>query len=245
MAPRRPIVIVFQDALLCGMRLEVFLKAANCEVRELYPNANLSDALRHPCEQPDLVVLPICDRDSVDAIRDLVSDPILQGVPILGVTAASYADVDFLDLRELGVVGLIDQRVSSDHLVFRVNQVVRGLTEKRRFERLRVLLPMDLEAKGRTSREYALSLSTGGIGLASGRFLEPNTDVCLSFSPAGLEELDGIKGRVVHTFEVPDSVPRHRLGIVFYPLADRTRLLLEAALERVRQDSKQGEGGGS
>jgi hypothetical protein len=81
---------------------------------------------------------------------------------------------------------------------------------------------------GAFSSEYALSISVGGIGLASIRRLEPNTEVKLwlplSESPGRVE----VPGRVVRCQSRADG--RYDVGIVFLPLPASAHELLTREL---------------
>jgi hypothetical protein len=87
---------------------------------------------------------------------------------------------------------------------------------------------IDLEAQGTITSEYALSFSIGGIGLASARPIEPNSEVRLWLP---LKEASGrveVTGRVVRSLARSDG--RHDVGIVFLPHSAEIREALTREL---------------
>lgn len=238
--PAAPVVAVMQDPMVFPMRLPDVLGHADCEVYELYPNVDLLEALGTLKRPPRLLILPVRSDspETVQRVRDLRALPEFRELSILGVVAAAdRAGLDLSELRSLGLAGLVDCNAVPEHVIFRVNQMVRSYPERRRCLRAPAFLPIELEAAGHTTTEYAVSLSVGGLGLSCSRVLEPNTDVRLGFRCGG-QDVGEIKGRVLHCTADPNAVPCNRVGIVFYPLAEEQHAMLEREVERLLDSRK-------
>jgi DNA-binding response OmpR family regulator len=228
-------VMVFQDALTFQLRLPMLLERCGCEVIEVFPHVDSEEVLSGAEGPPDLIVVSIVDGTSptLEWLRTLRKST-SPSVPILGVALRDRSEFDLETLRALGVVGLIDSAASPDHVVFRVNELVGSYGERRRRERVTALFPVELEAGGETTTEYAVSLSVAGMGINSSRSFELNTCVRLRFHPAvAPEEWIELDAKVIHCARDPNSVPPHRLGVFFYAAAGRTQDLLELEMEHL------------
>ena len=229
----KPLVFVLQDALLFDLGLPQLIRSANCEPCEIFPNAELAALAHETSAQPDLLVASLYTADTIDRIRFLRALPGRKEVPVLGITDAAGARLDFGKLKACGVVGLVDRTASLEHLEFCINQIVRDQPERRRWERARTFFPVELDAMGMVSSEFLLNLSLGGVGIVSSRRLEPNTEVRLRFVCADLAPLGEIAGRVARLSETSRALPANRLGIVFSPLDSGKQLILESTVERL------------
>ena len=76
-------------------------------------------------------------------------------------------------------------------------------------------------------REYALSLSLGGMGATSVRPFEPNTQVRLRFSLEDRGDPLELSGRIVYCRSGPDCYPLNEIGILFVDLDPAARSRLE------------------
>ena len=229
----KPLAYVLQNAHLFDLGLPQRVRSANCETCEIFPNADLAAFAHETNEQPDLLIVSLRTTDSIDRIRFLRALPGCEDVPVLGITDAVGARLDLRKLQACGVVELVDRTASQEHLEFCINQVVRGKPERRRWERARTFFPVELDALGKVSAEFLLSVSLGGVGIVSSRRLEPNTKVRLRFACDDLAPLGEIAGCVARLTETSRALPANRLGIVFSPLDSRKQLILESTVERL------------
>lgn len=215
-AARRPQVLILQEPFTApgiAAALEQRGYAVCAPPREEDSWAAVRDVARAPM----LLVLPVCEEE-VEGIRRLRRLQVLAAVPILGVTRERGGPTSLEPLRSLGVVGLVDAQTPLEHLVFRVEQIVRPRRPGRRHERVAVFFPVDVAVPDEPFRVlYATTLSAGGMGLLATRPIEPNTDVDLRFHL--LPGSDGLerKGRVVYCHEDPSARGVHRVGLFFYP----------------------------
>jgi hypothetical protein len=183
----------------------------------------------------DLIVLslPAGAHDALAGLRLARSEAFLMEVPALVI---SYADggLDLWQLRALGVLGLIDRRVSPEHVRFRINQVIYTGFEGRRHERAPCSIPVELEAGGVVTVERTVTLSEGGMGVSSGRRIEPNTDVVARFrlGPDAEEQLV-VPARVVHVREAQRPETRHELGLFFGRVSDHARTAIREEVRSV------------
>ena len=229
----KPLVFVFQDAHLFHLGLPQLVGSANCEACEIFPNADLAVFMHGTNEKPHLLIVSLCTTEGVDRIRFFRSLPGCEDIPVLGITDATGARLDLAKLQACGVVELVDRTASREHLEFCISQIVRGTPERRRWERARIFFPVELEALGKVSAEFLLTLSLGGVGMASSRRLESNTEVRLCFTCAHLAPLGEIAGCVARLSENSRALPANHLGIVFSPLDSRKQLILESTVERL------------
>lgn len=233
---QRPAVYVLQDAELSEMRLSMLVRESNCTLFEIFPNAELPD-LSDAIPGPALIMMTVADRTDVERIQEVRTKKRFRDVPILGVSPfPSFADRR--ELAALGVVGLVDRLSDADHVIFRINQVVRNLCERRRGRRARTVLPVEVTAGGKTSAECVVSLSAGGAGLASSRSLSANTDVSIKFDSDRLAQLGVVPGRVTRTVRTADSLPAYQVGVVFYPLSGAQQALLEEEVAALVEEAQ-------
>lgn len=231
-----PSVFIFQDSGLYQSNLARLLGQGHCEVTEILPNADLPGDLLTLETTPDLFIFPLRSRGSecLERIGKVNSHEQFQDLPILAVADLRDLSIDIEDLRALGVVGVVDRRAKIDHIMFRINQLVRPSAQRRRWERLDSFFPVTLDADGTLSKEVALNISLGGISVRSARELEVNTYVSVSFKIEAENAELKLEGRVVRSNSDPKTVPAYRLGIVFFPLDDPTTELLDRELLRFR-----------
>ena len=223
--PRPPArVFIYEDACFDRVRLSTIVREAECEVLGRREGSDLAEALDSLTPAPDLMLLPVGSGDDgiLEAVR---TRHWLRVTPILAIASIDPAELDLWRLRGLGVVGLIDARATADHVHFRVAEVIQARGCPRQ-ARAPCCFLVDLEAEGTVSREYALSLSLGGIGLACARSLEPNTPVKLRFAliGAGGRSIE-VEGRVVRRTSHADA--RDEVGIVFLAMPQDVRDALD------------------
>ena len=162
----------------------------------------------------------------IATLRELRRHPGLRHVPIVAITTLERRGVDLASLRELGVVGVLDKRMIPEDVVDRLQRILGADTQGRRFARAPAYFPVDLEAEGATTTEYARNLSVGGLGLVTSRRVAANTDVKLRFR-LKREALDvEIAGRVIYS-RVARGGGDFDLGLFFYALDAPVRAALE------------------
>lgn len=162
----------------------------------------------------------------IATLRELRRHPELRHVPVVAITTLERRGIDLASLRELGVVGVLDKRMIPEDVVDRLHRILGGDTQGRRFARAPAYFPVDLEAEGVTTTEYARNLSVGGLGLVTSRRVAANTDVKLRFR-LKREELDvEIAGRVIYT-RLARGGGDFDLGLFFYALDPPVRAALE------------------
>lgn len=236
----KPLVFVLQDERLFDLGLPQRVRNAGCDACEIFPNADLAAFAHEKSERPDLLIVSLQMTGNLDRIRFLRTLPDCEGVPVLGITDPAGVRLDLERLQACGVVELIDRAASLEHLEFCINKVVRGMPERRHSERVRTFVPIELDALGKASSEFLISLSLGGVGIISSRRLEPDTEVRLRFACADLAPLGEIDGCVACLRETSRTLPANRLGIVFAPLDSRKQLILKSTVERLLSaDAKQ------
>ena len=136
-------------------------------------------------------------------------------------------------MRALGVVGLLDRSTRPAHVMFRLNRILHATPGRRLYERAPAFFPVRLEAGGRVVTEYALSLSTGGIGVTSEEPVDLNTDVRLCFSLEDGGEPLAVSGRAVYSRSAPDGAPLNEIGIVFVGLDQEQKSRIESEVDRL------------
>jgi len=209
-------VFVYEDVSFAGTRLSTIVGDAGYALIEVRVGVGIDATLDSLLPPPELMIVPAaCNGDRVlEAVR---SRPWLRVVPILAIGSPDPSGVDLWRLRGFGVVGLIDRRATAEHVRFRIDELIEARSCGPRDARAPCCFLVDVEAAGAVTTEYALSFSLGGIGLASIRAFEPNTEVrlklALTTSPGALVVVDG---RVVRSVARADG--RHDVGIVFLPL---------------------------
>lgn len=218
----RPRVFLAEDTHVFRLRLSRVLRNANIDVMTAPVGTTIGSALERLVPRPDLLILPIAGNDpaGIEAIRDLRSHRAAKDVPILGFMTLDRSAVDLEALRSAGVDGLIDKGWPPEHIVFRVNQIVRRAPEGRAHERAPAFFPVDVEVEGSIFTGYALDLSVGGMRITSKLPLDPNTDVQVRFRlPDQGDDLLEIAGRVVHLRPRECAAEPYELGLFFYPPA--------------------------
>jgi hypothetical protein len=241
-------VFILEDARFGDSSLSTIVRDASCEPLVSQPDAPLTATLDALLPSPELMIVPICPEgdDTLEAVR---KRHWLRMVPILGISPADTSGLDLWRLRGLGIVGLIDRRATAEHVRFRIQEVIGALSNGPRDVRVPCCFLVDLDAQGAVTSEYALSFSIGGIGLASARPIEPNTEVRLWLPLTESQARIEVPGRVVRSLARSDA--RHDVGIVFLPLSAQVRealtrelraLLLTLGLQlgRLYQGSAQG-----
>jgi hypothetical protein len=132
-------------------------------------------------------------------------------------------------VRQSSIVGLMASDASLAHIEFRLNLILEVFPERRQRERVEILAPADVTSGGLESREYCVSLSTAGMGIASRRPLVPNSELEIRLHPTGAEPLD-LHGRVIHCLQEAASVPPFCLGVFFLRTSPGTKRRLEALI---------------
>ena len=213
-------VFILEDPCFGTASLSAIVRGAACEPLAPLTDAPLAAALDSLLPSPELMIIPICPggEETLEAIR---KRHWLRMVPILAISPVDASGLDLWRLRGLGIVGLIDRRATADHVRFRIGEVIAARSGGPHDVRVPCCFLVDLEAQGAVTSEYALSFSIGGIGLASGRPLEPNTDVKLWLPLAEAPGHVEVPGRVVRSLVRADG--RHDVGIVFLPLPASVR----------------------
>lgn len=236
---RRPRVFVADDTHLFRLRLSQILADAGIEAITRPPNLDAWAALQQISPPPDLLILPILgsDRATIDEVREIRAHGTARDIPVLGLTTVDRAELDLEELRAMGVAGLVDKSCIPEHLVFRVNQLVRRPRERRTWDRAPAFFPVDLEAAGITTPEYALNLSLGGMRVTSTHRLEPNTDVRVRFRLSNQShEIIEAKGRVIYCSPRDVASGPYELGLFFYPFDGRVTEWIDREVQRLLDD---------
>lgn len=206
------------------------------------PGAELDAALNQAGPPLDLVLLRLPpDPDAVLATLRLArAQDWLAAVPVLAIGEIDRADLDFSQLRALGVVGLIDLRSPPEHVRFRINQLVYTAFERRRHhERVPCFIPVQLEAKGAVSEERAVTLSEGGMGLSSRRCIEPGTDAVLRFRlGSGAGEPLVLESRVIYARAVRREETRYEFGLLFRGVAEHARAAIREEVRGLKDAAR-------
>jgi len=228
----KPVVAVFQDADLVSLQLTSLVRDADCNVFEIFPHSDISEMANAAPDPPQLAVVGLGgETPAAERIAQVRGLPSFADVPILAIARAGVRVPNRSELEPLGVTGLVTHNADREHLVFRIGQLARDLSERRRYQRVNCLLPVEIEARGARSQEVVLSLSVAGAGVASGRELDQNMDVRVKFLSGPLSIAGSIDGRVARISESANSVPKFRVGVVFYGLAPGVRSALVAVIE--------------
>jgi len=220
-------VFILEDPCFGTTRLSEIVRAAACEPLAPSNGTPLAVTLDSLLPSPELMIVPICPgrEEVLEAVR---KRHWLRMVPILATTPANASGLDLWRLRGFGIVGLIDRSATAEHVRFRIEEVIAARSCGPRDIRVPCCFMVDVDALGAFTSEYALSFSIGGIGLASVRPLEANTEVRiwlpLTKTPGRVE----VPGRVVRSGARADG--RHDVGIVFLPLPAGVRELLTREL---------------
>ena len=232
---RNPRVFIHEDTSFEGSSLSEIIEQAGCDLVWDPTLRDLGAALGSIEPPIDLIVLVLHTGSKVrlETVAEIRRHQWLAAIPILVVSSLSAPDLDLWQLRALGVVGLIHSEAPPEHVRFRVGQVAYRGRDGRRFERAPCCIPIELEANGKTSTDYAVSLSAGGVGIATSRRIEPNTLVGLRFSlDEGLEPIS-ISGRTVHMREVQREDAAYQIGVFFHRLDEAMHKDITAAVGRL------------
>ncbi|MGH0030373.1 MAG: PilZ domain-containing protein [Myxococcota bacterium] len=228
-----PRVFIQEDTPFGDSTLSKIVAQAGCETI-LDPGAeDLHRALDAASPPLDLLVLVLHSSSGLKPIATLRKMGWLSTIPILIVSELDVTELDLWQLRALGVVGLINRGAPAEHVHFRVSQIAYCGRDGRRFERAPCCIPVEVRAGGKTSTDYAVSISAGGLGLAVSRHIEPNTVVNLRFSLAEGEEPIEASGRVVHIRERRREGANYEAGIFFHRLDEALHKQLRVAVHRL------------
>lgn len=233
----RPRVLLCEETHFHRMLLSDIVAEAGCEAQWLPEGRSLVEAARSGRAAPDLVMLPLRPGDP-QAAQGLATLRTLGGwgdVPVLAITTLAGSGFDPSALRTLGVIGAIDKTAIPEHVIFRINQVVRPYDSGRRNVRAPSFFPVDVECAGSSTTEYALNLSVAGMGLSSSRSIEPNTDITVRFWTPERSELIELSARVIHCQDSRRRYAPFELGVFFYPPAPAVAVRLENAVARLLQ----------
>ena len=222
-------VFFCEDACFGRSPLSAILRDAHCEPIAPRGDGDLEAALDALLPPPELMILPISP-DGEEILEMVRRRRWLRMVPILALSSPDPSELDLWRLRGFGVVGLIDRRASAEHVRFRLEEVIDTRGCSPRDARVPCCFIVEVEGGGAVTTEYAVSFSIGGIGLASGRALEPNTEVRVRLTLTGAPgRCVEVRGRVVRRVERADG--RHDVGIVFLPLPPSVRDAVAAELQ--------------
>lgn len=230
----QPRVFVAHDVRFARLRLSQVLRGAGYDVVLKPDDVGLRAAVEREAVPPDLLLLQIEPKDpaSLDGIRDLKASGLTSGSPILGVTAERRADLDLDSLRRAGVSGVMDGGCVPEEVVLRVNRMLRAPHERRRHLRARVRLPVEVTAHGETTQETGISLSIGGMGIATVREIDVNAFVKVRFTlPEAADEPIEAEGRATYVLNAGKA--EQSFGTFFYPLRDRALGAIEREVERL------------
>lgn len=234
---RRPRVFLAEDAHWFRLRLSQILEQARLEVLRKPEGVGLIEALQALAVAPDLVILPLAAArpETLERLRELREIDTLRSVPVLGITTLDRSGLDLDELRRCGVAGLVDKSAIPEQLAFRVNEIVHAeAVSRRRHARAPVFFPVDLDAAGEVSGEYALNLSVGGMLITSTRPLDPNTPVRVRFRLPGQDRSVEASGRVIYRKRGADDGPDH-VGVFFDPLDETAASAVACEVEAIRE----------
>ena len=216
----RPCVVLDRDTAFYRVRLSTVLKGAQIDVFVAHPESveKLVGAMKRV---PDLVVHSLQSglADFCVPLRDLRATPGLEHMPILAIVGLHHSGLDLEELRALGVIGLVDKTATPEQILYRVNQIVRTTHFRRRHERAPVFFPVDVEALGSQSSEYAIDLSPGGMRVTSECPIPENTEVRVYFC-LGAERISA-GCRVAHCQRGPTAAIPYQVGLFFTDIDPR------------------------
>jgi DNA-binding response OmpR family regulator len=229
----QPRVFVAHDVRFARLRLSQVLRGAGYDVVLKPDDVCLRAAVEREAMPPDLLLVQIEPKDpaSLDAIRELRTSGLTNGSPILGVTAEGRAGLDLESLRQAGVAGVMDGGCVPEEVVSRVNRLLRAPHERRRHLRAAMRLPVEITAHGETTQETGISLSIGGMGIATAREIEVNTFVKVRFTVPEVDEPIGAEGRATYVLNAGGA--EQSFGMFFYPLRDRALGVIQREVERL------------
>lgn len=223
-------IALLHDERIRPEQLRQALAVHGCRIMDVFPNVTNEqlDVLR---TASDLMIVPVDPErpETLERARRLAA--VEGSTRVFAVTRPGDVSRCLDLLRDSGAEGLLATNATASHIEFRLNQVLALFPERRHCERVPVLLPVQITTPdGRSSREYAISLSIAGMGIASRRPVEPNTDLqielVLSREGAALE----LAGRVIHCVEDRASIPPCRIGVFFRDPGVEARRSLEAVV---------------
>ncbi len=233
-----PRIFLWEDLTFFRTRLSEILEESELEVMKGTGFKNLVEALIQNPPPPDLLLLPVgrLSPSMISMVQELRATPGIPPVPILGITPLDRSGLDLTELRHLGFSGLIDKRAQPEHVIFRVNQLVRDCDPRRRHDRAPACFPIDLEIGGVLRTEYVLSLSIGGMRFTSGSSLAGNTDITARFRVSeATDDFIEVRARVLYALKRVggSGVSPYEIGASFYPLDGSARLFMEAEVRRL------------
>lgn len=239
----RPVVILDRDDTFYRVPLRCILSDAGFDV-VLAPEADALECSA-PAGRPAAVLVHFEEpvTRGLAYLQTLRSEPEFLSVPVVAITTLGRRGLELQELRELGVIGILDKRMIPEDVADRMQRLIQGSVDGRRFVRVPACFPVDVEARGFTTTEYARNLSQGGLGVLSTREIEANTDVTLRFTLEGDGRHVEIRGRVVYLRREAIG-ENHEIGIFFYPMDEPTRAAIDREVERriARQASGVGRG---
>lgn len=227
-----PLLVLDRDDHFYRLPLSAVLRDAGFDVADASREgggAGLAAAVDHAGRLPVGFVVHFGEpaQQAVATLLELRERRELASVPVVAITTLGRRGLDLARIRELGVVGVLDKRMIPEDVVDRLRRILVGPESGRRYERVPAFFPIDLEADGQTTTEYARNLSVGGLGLLSTRRILPNTDVRLRFRLEGEGRDVEISGRVIYSRQAQGAADRE-LGVFFYPMEAPIRRALEA-----------------
>jgi DNA-binding response OmpR family regulator len=230
----QPRVFVAHDVRFARLRISQVLRGAGYDVVLKPDDVCLRAAVEREAMPPDLLLLQVESKDpaSLDAIRELRTSGLASGSSILGVTAEGRGDLDLDSLRQAGVAGIVDGDSAPEEVLSRVNRMLRAPHERRRHLRAAMQLPVEITAYGENTQATGISLSIGGMGIATVREIETNAFVRVRFAvpEAGDEPIEA-EGRA--TYVLKAGRPEQSFGMFFYPLRDRALGVIQREVERL------------
>lgn len=228
-------MFVHEDLSFGRAQISQIVAEAGCEMAGGAWDGGLLDALGEVAPPLDLIVLSFRPEApaTLEAVAEFRKQDWLSSIPVLGVASLDRSDLDFWQLRALGVAGLIDSGAPPEHVRFRIARVAYKGREGRRFERAPCCIPVDVDIGGEQIAAYAVSLSVGGMGLACSQRIEPNTPLELRFSLDDDGEPISVSGRTVHLREVRRPSADYEVGLFFHQLTEGLAARLGLTVSRL------------
>jgi CheY-like chemotaxis protein len=230
----QPRILVAHDVQIERLRLSQVLRGAGYDVILKPDDICLREAVENEAMPPDLLLMRIEPEDpaSLEAVRELRTAGLTNGPQILGFTAQGRADFDPDPLRRVGLAGVLDGGCVPAEVFSRVNRMLRAPHERRRHLRAQMRTDVEVTAHGETTRETGITLSIGGMGIATARSIEVNTFVRVRFAvPESVDDPIQAEGRA--TYVLKPGTPEQSFGMFFYPLRDRAVGLIHREVERL------------